>query len=204
MKKIHVGCGPHNLLEGWTNVDIRSFKGVDQVLDVTKEWPFEDVDFVYGEHFIEHLALEDAIAFLRNAGHSLRDGGTIRLTTPNLEWVMLSHYPLAREFASDERVMHVLRTNRAFHGWGHQFLYDHDFLEYLFDQLGYTDIRFEDYGCSRHAELCDIERHGKYSKGSGVPNLLIIEATRSRDIEINPAAMELFQTEFLRHVASGH
>ncbi len=84
MKKVHVGSGPHNLMEGWINVDIRPFKGLDRVLDVTREWPFAEVDYVYGEHFIEHLPLEGAIAFLANAGASLKRGGVLRLTTPNL------------------------------------------------------------------------------------------------------------------------
>ena len=33
-------------------------------MDVTKPWPFNGLEYVYGEHFLEHLSLEGAIAFL--------------------------------------------------------------------------------------------------------------------------------------------
>lgn len=64
LKKLQVGCGPQNLMSDWWNVDIRAFPGIDQVMDVTKPWPFDGVEYVYGEHFLEHLRLEGAIAFL--------------------------------------------------------------------------------------------------------------------------------------------
>lgn len=203
-RKIHVGCGPHNLLEGWTNVDIREFEGVDMVLDVTETWPFDDVDFVYGEHFIEHLPIESAVKFLVNAGRSLKPGGVIRLTTPNLRWVVKTHYRFDREFTDEERVDQVLRTNRAFHGWGHRFLYDRAFLQALLGSVNFADILFLEYGQSPHAELQGIERHGKYAHGAGEPNLLVVEATRRGVIAPSPAFLAHLQSEFLRHVASGH
>ena len=64
IKKVQVGCGPHNIMADWWNVDIRPFPGIDQVMDVTKPWPFNGLEYVYGEHFLEHLSLEGAIAFL--------------------------------------------------------------------------------------------------------------------------------------------
>ena len=33
-------------------------------MDVTKPWFFNGLEYVYGEHFLEHLSLEGAIAFL--------------------------------------------------------------------------------------------------------------------------------------------
>ena len=36
IKKVHVGCGPKNIFPDWWNVDIRSFQGIDTVMDVTK------------------------------------------------------------------------------------------------------------------------------------------------------------------------
>jgi hypothetical protein len=39
IRKVHVGCGPHAILPDWWNVDIRSFLGIDEVIDATAPWP---------------------------------------------------------------------------------------------------------------------------------------------------------------------
>ncbi|NER08544.1 MAG: hypothetical protein F6K17_41430, partial [Okeania sp. SIO3C4] len=71
IKKIQVGCSAQNILPDWWNVDIRPFPGIDKVIDVTKPWPFNGLEYVYGEHFLELLSLEGGIAFLNNAWKSL-------------------------------------------------------------------------------------------------------------------------------------
>ena len=60
MKKLHVGCG-EIYLEDWINIDIESPKA-DLIHDLRKPLPFEDdsIDFIYNEHFIEHLDLKTA------------------------------------------------------------------------------------------------------------------------------------------------
>ena len=54
-------------------------------MDVTKPWPFNGLEYVYGEHFLEHLSLEGAIAFLNNVWKSLKPGGVILLSTRSVE-----------------------------------------------------------------------------------------------------------------------
>lgn len=34
IRRVHVGCGPNNIFSDWWNVNIRHFKGLDQVMDV--------------------------------------------------------------------------------------------------------------------------------------------------------------------------
>src|SRR5262245_24244666 len=89
-RRLHVGCGPRNLMAEWWNVDILTFPGVDEVADVTVPWPWHNLEYVFGEHFLEHLALDDAVKFLTEAAWNLRPGGRIRLSTPGLEWVWQS------------------------------------------------------------------------------------------------------------------
>ena len=139
IKKVQVGCGPHNIMADWWNVDIRPFPGIDQVMDVTKPWPFNGLEYVYGEHFLEHLSLEGAIAFLNNVWKSLKLGGVIRLSTPSLEWVLSTHFNLS-ETNPQRRIDSTFSMNRAFHGWGHQFLYSKDFLQSLLDNLGWQKV----------------------------------------------------------------
>ncbi|MGH2474995.1 MAG: class I SAM-dependent methyltransferase, partial [Candidatus Limnocylindrales bacterium] len=147
--RLHVGCGPQNLMPGWWNVDIRSFEGIDEVADVTATWPWKRIDYCYGEHFLEHLTLEQAVAFLGHARDRLRPGGRIRLSTPSLEWVWRTHFRL--DGTTAEMVADTYKANRAFHGWGHQFLYSRPFLERVLTASGLTDIRFYAFGESDDA-----------------------------------------------------
>lgn len=191
-------------MSDWWNVDIRQFNGIDQVMDATQPWPYRDVDFIYAEHFLEHLTLDRALAFLIHAGNSLRQGGIVRLSTPNLEWVIHTHFktgPVER----DKRLMDTLKTNRAFHGWGHQFLYSGEMLLHILEQLGYADIKLCAYGQSDHPELVSIEKHGGFSVAGGFPSVIIIEAARGTSPLAVPESLVAFLREnYLKQVASGH
>ena len=204
IKRVQVGCGPHNIMEDWWNVDIRKFRGIDEVMDATKPWPYKDLEYVFGEHFLEHLALDDAVKFLTHAGNSLRDGGAVRLSTPNLEMVLHTHYEFG-EVELTKRLSDTLKTNRAFHGWGHQFLYSKEMLGYILNELNFEEVVFFSYGESNDPELKDLERHGGPQEYDGHPSVIIAEARRGRErITPSPELLPLLEKEFLRYVASGH
>ncbi|MGJ3253781.1 MAG: class I SAM-dependent methyltransferase [Elainellaceae cyanobacterium] len=205
IKKVQVGCGPHNILPGWWNVDIRSFPGIDHVMDVTQPWSFHDLDYVYGEHFLEHLNVAGAIAFLNHAWHSLRSGGVLRLSTPSLEWVLSTHFSLT-EANPDRRISSTFQINRAFHGWGHQFLYSKELLTSLLDHVGYHAITYCEYGSSAHSALSGLERHGGYSSANGYPSVWIVEASKRGDrSDAKFATYQRFVNEnFLKYLEAGH
>ena len=205
IKKVQVGCGPHNLMADWWNVDIRPFPGIDCVMDVTKPWPFDGLEYVYGEHFLEHLSLEGAVAFLDNAWNSLKPGGVIRLSTPSLEWVLSTHFNLS-ETNPQRRIDSTFSINRAFHGWGHQFLYSKEYLSSLLEGLGWQGIRFFEYGKSDRPSLKNIERHGNYQVVNGYPNVWIVEATRGNnrsDSEVLSYKKTLDKS-YISYIRSGH
>ena len=52
----------------------------------------------------------------------LHDDGILRLSTPNLDWVWVTHYNLSLN--EPDQVRACFAINRAFRGWGHQFLYN--------------------------------------------------------------------------------
>lgn len=204
LKKVHVGCGPRNHLPEWWNVDLRKFAGVDEVLDVTQLWPWSELEYIFGEHFLEHLTLEQAVRFLVNAGNSLRQGGVIRLSTPNLEWVLLTHF--SREPKNPQhRVLDTLKMNRAFHGWGHQFLYTKEMLAFLLAEMKFADVTFYSYGESAHPELRNLEKHGNFHIHGGHPSVIIVEARRGREPIVAPERLSAFLHEhYIRYTASGH
>lgn len=188
----------------WWNVDIRKFPGIDEAFDATQPWPYTDLEFVYAEHFIEHLRLDKALLFLTHAGNSLRESGVLRLSTPNLEWVVHTHFQTG-SVDLQKRLMDTLWINRAFHGWGHQFLYSPEMLHHLLGQLGYRSIKPCNYGKSAHPALTNIEKHGKFSVVDGFPSVVIVEATRGPDRLAVPHGLQNFlQKNFLRQVIGGH
>jgi SAM-dependent methyltransferase len=101
---LHVGCGPA-LRSGALNSDLASpvaaagvdaaFVGVDGLAggrryflrhDATEPFPLPDgaVDYVYAEHFIEHVPRSGALAFLRDARRLLSRGGVLRVSSPEV------------------------------------------------------------------------------------------------------------------------
>lgn len=172
--RLHLGCGPHHL-DGWINIDNQPYDGVDQVLDVTQGLPFRDVEFIFAEHFIEHLDYRDALRLLKECRSVLRDDGVLRLSTPNLDWVWTSHY--RRTLAKKEELLACFAINRAFRGWGHQFLYNYATLAATLRDAGFRDIVRVSYGASTHNELRGVEKHEQNPDFDGLSHILIVEAS---------------------------
>jgi len=193
LTKLHLGCGPV-IHKGWVNIDNQKYPGVDKVLDVTKKLPFDDVQFIFAEHFIEHLSYPDALKLLRECRRALRDDGVLRLSTPNLDWVWVTHYKL--DATEQESVAACFYLNRAFRGWGHQFLYNENTLKATLAEAGFSHFERVEYSESRHEELRGLERHEKSPDYGPLSHILIMEASgrggRAADHVATP------RSEFLR------
>lgn len=195
---LHVGCG-RTPLPGWVNVDLQILPGVDAVVDVTAGLCFRPVSAVFAEHFLEHLALDEAIGFLAEAHRVLEPGGWLRLSTPNLEWVLATHFRPAGSAPGADRG--TLDLNRAFYGWEHRFLWDRSFLERTLLACGFDDLAWPAYGESARPWLRDLERHERSDDAPGLPHVLIVEARRG---EARPGELaelrRLAQERFLGHL----
>jgi predicted SAM-dependent methyltransferase len=203
-RKVQVGCGPHNILPDWWNVDIRPFHGIDEVVDVTLPWKYKNIlNFVYGEHFIEHLDVLGAFNFLRNVRSALVASGYIRLTTPLLEWVLSTHFSF-RNGGTDAILGETIAINRAFYGWGHKFIYSRKMLHRLISAAGFIDICFCEYGQSSHFQLSNLERHGGYRIDNGFPSVWIVEAKADPNGQDDTSFVELVSKDFVPHVLAGH
>lgn len=203
--RVNIGCGPLQL-PGWCNTDVRPFSGVELVMDATEPWPVPaaSLSYVYGEHFLEHLEIQRALKFFQHAGASLRVNGRLRLSTPNLEWVILTHFALGF-VERPKRLGDTLKTNRAFYGWGHHFLWSKELLEHVMSKSGFVDISFHAYGRSEDPNLCNLERHGGYSEVNGCPSVVIVEAARDDGpVSADDELQEWLHDEFVRHVLAGH
>ena len=172
--RLHLACGG-NLLVGWANVDIDGASEVIK-LDLTRSLPVasDSIDFVFCEHFIEHISAGDAQKLLREIQRCLRPGGVMRLSTPDLA-VLVDHYRDQRLDTwrdvgwTPETPCRLL--NEGMHSWGHQFVYDQRELETLFGSVGFSSIRRVRWRQSDHRELSGLECRPDHSE-------LIYEATR--------------------------
>jgi len=196
MTNLHLGCGPQ-ILQGWVNLDNVKYPGVDKVVDVTRGLPYKDVSLIFAEHFIEHLAYADALKLMRECRRVLRDDGVLRLSTPNLDWVWVTHYRFG--LSEPEEVQACFALNRAFRGWGHQFLYNERTLRTSLLDAGFANIVRCQYGESEHAQLRGLERHEKSPDYGDLSHILIVEASGRGGKA--PDYVEQPRGEFLRDVA---
>lgn len=173
--KLHIGSGS-NPLPGWTNLDIAPYPGVDAALDIRRGLPFSDIRLIFAEHFIEHLTLSEGLAFMQECRRILCADGIIRLSTPNLDWVWLTHYKSPHAMSGEEQMLGCLELNRAFHGWGHKFLYNMRTLSFALNAAGFSSVRAQTYGESVVAELAGLERHERHADQPGAPSVIIVEA----------------------------
>src|SRR6185369_13743302 len=87
--KLNVGCGT-DYKEGWINIDNNSDNNIEKLdlnWDLREPLPFPDrsVDYIFNEHFMEHLTPEEGIKANQDFLRVLRKGGVLRIAMPNLE-----------------------------------------------------------------------------------------------------------------------
>lgn len=173
--RLHIGSGKARL-EGWVNIDIQSLPGVDVVADVTQGLLFKNAEAVFAEHFLEHLEMTDALRFLLEVHQALGPNGWFRLSTPNLDWVYITHYRF--EGTADEKRQDAMAINRAFHGWRHRFLWNREILGEALAASGFDPVRWCRYGESELLVFQGLERHEPYYDRPELPHVIIAEARK--------------------------
>jgi predicted SAM-dependent methyltransferase len=172
VRKLHVGCGGFPL-PGWLNTDLSGLnRGGIVYLDATERLPLEDntFDFIFSEHFIEHLAYAEGRAFLAECHRVLKPGGVCRVTTPRLELLMDLYTDSDGRYEEYSRwsfehwvggnlYSRALVVNNLFYNWGHRCLYDYETLSGVLAQVGFARVGRSRAGESQFAELRNLERH---------------------------------------------
>jgi len=196
--RLHVGCGRHRL-DGWINADIQLLSTVDLVFDAAGPWPLGELDAIYAEHFLEHLRLDAALAFLERAHRALRTGGWLRLSTPNLDWILSTHYDTRA--AGEDAAINAVFLNRAFHGWAHQFAWNRSALDLCLRSVGFEMIHWCAYGMSALPVFEKVEGHEPYADSPELPHVLIAEARKGIRRERDLLRIRAFvRDQFLAHL----
>jgi predicted SAM-dependent methyltransferase len=196
-RKLQIGSG-RNALNGWLNTDLTPTKEV-VFLDATKRFPFDDCtfDYVFGEHVISSLAYQDGVRMIRECYRVLKPGGKIRISTPDLRFLIELYAENKTELQQRYIVWAVNRfipdiriysdtfvINNFFYNWGHRFIYDYKTLQRVLHECGFVNITRYTPGESDDRNLKGIEMHG-YSIGDEFNKLesLVLEGTKPHTLK---------------------
>lgn len=166
--RLNIGCGT-DYKKGWINIDNNSdhnIKELDINWDLRYPLPVEDgtVDFIFNEHFIEHLTVAESRVALQEFKRLLKVGGVMRIAMPNLEDAVANYLdPKWRDKDFVKRFnMGFVKTgaellNMNFSWWGHKWLYDWEELERRLVEADFGHIKRERRGHSAHKDLQQLE-----------------------------------------------
>lgn len=154
-----------------------------QFCDVRNGLPYEDnsVDYIYSEDFFEHLTRREGLAFLKECKRVLKPNQPLRIATPDLEaklkryisgnWLTkgleLFHKDLdGKEYEDWDtappgtfKLTHACEAiNVLFYYWGHQWIYDEEYLKFVFARAGFQNIKRCEIGQSEFSLLRNMER----------------------------------------------
>jgi hypothetical protein len=89
----------------------------------------------------------------------------------------MTHYHFGSWGDKAAPVLDCFNLNKAFRGWGHQFLYNAAALEATLREAGFALIERSAYGESAHPELRSLEKHETYHDVPELSHLLVFEAS---------------------------
>lgn len=173
--RLQIGTGT-NPLTGWFNTDLIPADGIFFV-DAREPLPFPSrcFEYVFSEHLLEHVNWEDGCRFLSECHRVLKPGGTLRVATPNLRFLVdlcaaqktelqerYIEWSVDRFVPDRGRNLEGFVVNNFFYSWGHRFVYDPATLAHAFRQAGFQEPRECRVGESVDANLRGLEAHGRH------------------------------------------
>jgi predicted SAM-dependent methyltransferase len=197
VKKLQIGAGGVKGFSDWLNTDIEPQEG-EAYLDASKTFPIPDgvLSYVYSEQVFEHLSYRDGLVMLRESHRTLKSGGKIRITTPNLLRLMqlfqdsktdvMKDYidgtisggywpePLPRTISPECVIL-----NYEMRSFGHRFLYDPKTLRQSLELAGFQAIKEFAPGESDDPQLVGLDtRHKAAVHVRNDYETMVFEATR--------------------------
>jgi len=164
--KLNLGCGTKPLA-GWENLDLKCNLGV-KYCDLRKPLPYPNnsTDFIYHEHFLEHLDEVDGFHLLQECYRVLKPDGWMRCVTPDLKKYVASYlnwnqaeykfdnftdgcnflnYAILGEAVTGIKYLSPVKNSVNV---GHLYLYDFQDLSNKLSRIGFTNLRESLHGWS--------------------------------------------------------
>jgi len=197
VKKLQIGAGGAKGFDDWLNTDIEPQAG-EAYLDATKPFPIPDgvLSYIFSEQVFEHLSYRDGLSMLRESQRTLKPGGKIRITTPNLLRLM----QLFQDNKTDEQKTYLDGTltggywpeplprtispaavilNYEMRSFGHKFLYDPQTLRQSLEIAGFQDSKELAPGESDDPQLAGLDtRHKAAVHVRNDYETMVFQATR--------------------------
>jgi predicted SAM-dependent methyltransferase len=195
IRKLHIGCG-FNPLDGWLNSDYKPAPFNILRLDATQPFSIEnnEFDYVFSEHMIEHISYSEGLLMLTECFRILRKNGTIRVSTPNLPFLI----DLYKNEKSNQQIEYIkwatdnfitetdyyddtFVINNFVRDWGHRFIYDEKTLRSSLEKAGFTKITRCDLNQSEKNSLRNLENEERMPAGFLKLETLILEGKKLMD-----------------------
>jgi SAM-dependent methyltransferase len=142
--------------------------------------PPKSADAVYCSHVLEHLALDEFRAAIRNVFQYLKAGGTFRLVVPDLE-SMVNRY-VATEDASaainlmEESFLGQKIGRRGLQAAGqllfgrskHMWMWDYKAMFHELEQVGFVNVRRAYFNDSADPRFKEVEDQDRWEDALGV------------------------------------
>ncbi len=159
----NLGCGSR-YLDGYVNADfyvfnnlrsilnIKKVPGVDWQVDLRKKFKCQDSFFqgIFLEHVLEHLNILDVFHLLGEIKRIMKPGSKLRISVPDLE--IYAKYYLLGEKKTDKFSMWDKNRGEAIwniaHNFGHNCIYDFNFLKKILLLCGFTNIEKKEFNQS--------------------------------------------------------
>jgi predicted SAM-dependent methyltransferase len=148
--KLHIGCGSI-YKDGWINIDGNSknnIKKLDCIWDVRKDLPLDDcsVDFIYNEHFIEHLTYQEGQNFFKHMFRLLKKGAVMRIACPDLDYIIYGYInnnwreqPWVEQWNYQWIKSRCEMVNICLTYWGHRYVYNKEDLIRVLVESGFDN-----------------------------------------------------------------
>ena len=141
--------------------------------DARKRLKFKDdsVDYIYSSHMLEHLYPKEAISFLLECRRVLKEGGTLRLLLPDLEFEAKKYLKhLGNKDAAKEFSLTIYAANSKKGSInGHKWMYDKYGVKSLLKKMGFRKVNDGKFSQGKFPEVKELDK---------AKNSLIIEATK--------------------------
>jgi predicted SAM-dependent methyltransferase len=192
IRKLQIGSG-FNILDGWLNSDYQPIPTDLFRLDATKTFPIGDneFDYIFSEHIIEHIEYAEGLSMLSECFRILRQNGTIRVSTPNLPFLL----DLYRQDKSPQQIAYikwatdnfipgtdyyddVFVINNYVRDWGHRFIYDEKTLRASLEKAGFTNITRCNLNQSQEEAFRNLENEARLPAGFLQMESLTLEGKR--------------------------
>lgn len=192
VQKLHIGCG-NNILEGWLNSDYYPGSKTIVHLDATKVFPFADkqLNYIFSEHMIEHITYSQGLFMLSECFRILRENGKIRISTPDLAFLIDLYKEEKTEIQKDyiqwateniiPKVPYFYDTfviNNFVREWGHLFIYDEKTLRLSLEKAGFCNIVRHDLNQSADKILQGLENESRMPIGFLNLETITLEGTK--------------------------